>query len=312
MKKIVIIISILIVSLAVFTGCSIISPFEAASDGADIALPLASAAPEAEHFSLPPGFTTVEIDVTSSVKDYTFGVIGCYMFNTQSAAFDFRVYQSELDYYTHYLQAAGYEFDGFNGWTWVSEGQYYAASFVSLNDVTLRCIHTPITYTVTFVDGISGDTIQTMTASYGSSVTAPSARDYSADGLVFTGWQGGDFESVTRNATLYSAYAPARYINVTLPDGSTTRLIVAEGTTLSDVSAPEFEGKSFHEWQTLDGDTIDAENTVIRFDTSVVAVYSGFDLPSWASTLLIVVGSLAAAAIVIWISVKLFRRKVRA
>lgn len=311
MKKIVIIISILIVSLAVFTGCSIISPLEA-SDSAMSAPSLASAAPAAEHFELPPGFTTTEIEVSSAVKDYTFGVVGCYMFNTQSAAFDFRVYQSELDYYTHYLQAAGYEFDGFNGWTWVSEGQYYAASFVSLNDVTLRCIHTPITYTVTFVDGISGDTIQTMTASYGSSVTAPSARDYSADGLVFAGWEGGDFESVTRNATLYSTYAPARYITVTLPDGSTTRLIVAEGTTLAAVSAPEFEGKSFKEWQTLDGDTIDAENTVIRFDTSVVAVYSGFELPQWASTMLIVVGSLAAAAIVIWISVKLFRRKVRA
>lgn len=311
MKKIVIIISILIVSLAVFSGCSIISPLEA-SGSAMSAPSLASAAPEAEHFSLPPGFTTVEIDVTSSVKDYTFGVIGCYMFNTQSAAFDFRVYQSELDYYTHYLQAAGYEFDGFNGWTWVSEGQYYAASFVSLNDVTLRCIHTPITYTVTFVDGISGDTIQTMTASFGSSVTAPSARDYSADGLVFTGWEGGDFESVTRNATLYSTYAPARYINVTLPDGSTTRLIVAEGTSLADVSAPEFDGKTFKHWETPNGDTIDAANTVIQFDTSVVAVYSGFALPAWASTLLIVVGSLAAAAVVIWISVKLLRRKVRA
>lgn len=311
MKKIVIIISILIVSLAVFSGCSIISPLEA-SGSAMSAPSLASAAPEAEHFSLPPGFTTVEIEVTSSVKDYTFGVIGCYMFNTETASFEFRVYQSELDYYTHYLQAAGYSFDGFNGWTFVPEGQYYTASFVSLNDVELQCIHTPLTYSVTFVDGISGDTIQTMTASYGSSVTAPSARDYSADGLVFTGWEGGDFESVTRNATLYSTYAPARYITVTLPDGSTTRLIVAEGTSLVDVSAPEFDGKTFKHWETPNGDTIDAANTVIQFDTSVVAVYSGFALPAWASTLLIVVGSLAAAAIVIWISVKLFRRKVRA
>lgn len=309
-RSILFIITLLIVTAA-FSGCSMItSPLE--SSGSADALSLAPVAPEATHFSLPPGFTTAEIEVSSAAKDYTFGVIGCYMFNTETASFEFRVYQSELDYYTHYLQAAGYSFDGFNGWEWVSEGQYYAASFVSLNDVTLRCIHTPITYTVTFVDGISGDTIQTMTASYGSSVTAPSARDYSAEGLVFTGWQGGSFESVTRNATLYSTYAPARYITVTLPDGSTTRLIVAEGTTLSDVSAPEFDGKTFKHWETPSGDTIDAANTVIQFDTSVVAVYSGFELPAWASTLLIVVGSLAAAAIVIWISVKLFRRKVRA
>ena len=309
-RSILFIITLLIVTAA-FAGCSMItSPLE--SSGSADALSLAPVAPEATHFSLPPGFTTAEIEVSSAAKDYTFGVIGCYMFNTETASFEFRVYQSELDYYTHYLQSAGYNFDGFNGWEWVSEGQYYAASFVSLNDVTLRCIHTPITYTVTFVDGISGDTIQTMTASYGSSVTAPSARDYSAEGLVFTGWQGGSFESVTRNATLYSTYAPARYITVTLPDGSTTRLIVAEGTTLSDVSAPEFDGKTFKHWETPSGDTIDAANTVIQFDTSVVAVYSGLDLPAWASTLLIVVGSLAAAAIVIWISVKLFRRKLRA
>lgn len=309
-RSILFIITLLIVTAA-FSGCSMItSPLE--SSGSADALSLAPVAPEATHFSLPPGFTTAEIEVSSAAKDYTFGVIGCYMFNTETASFEFRVYQSELDYYTHYLQAAGYSFDGFNGWTFVPEGQYYTASFVSLNDVALQCIHTPLTYSVTFVDGISGDTIQTMTASYGSSVTAPSARDYSSEGLVFTGWQGGSFDSVTRNATLYSTYAPARYITVTLPDGSTTRLIVAEGTTLSDVSAPEFDGKTFKHWETPSGDTIDAANTVIQFDTSVVAVYSGFELPAWASTLLIVVGSLAAAAIVIWISVKLFRRKVRA
>lgn len=309
-RSILFIITLLIVTAA-FAGCSMItSPLE--SSGSADALSLAPVAPEATHFSLPPGFTTAEIEVSSAAKDYTFGVIGCYMFDTETASFEFRVYQSELDYYTHYLQAAGYSFDGFNGWTFVPEGQYYTASFVSLNDVALQCIHTPLTYSVTFVDGISGDTIQTMTASYGSSVTAPSARDYSSEGLVFTGWEGGSFDSVTRNATLYSTYAPARYITVTLPDGSTTRLIVAEGTTLSDVSAPEFDGKTFKHWETPSGDTIDAANTVIQFDTSVVAVYSGFELPAWASTLLIVVGSLAAAAIVIWISFKLFRRKVRA
>lgn len=309
MKRIFLLIMIALIAVCAFGACTTDQNVDFGVSGGDLAL---AAAPEAEHFSLPPGFTTVEIEVTSSVKDYTFGVIGCYMFNTETASFEFRVYQSELDNYTHYLQSAGYNFDGFNGWEWVSEGQYYAASFVSLNDVTLRCIHTPITYTVTFVDGISGDTIQTMTASYGSSVTAPSARDYSAYGLVFTGWQGGSFDSVTRNATLYSTYAPARYITVKLPDDTTVRLAVAEGTVLEDVSAPDFEGKTFKEWQTLDGDTIDAANTVILFDATYAAEYSGFELPQWASTLLIVVGSLAAAAIVIWISVKLFRRKVRA
>ena len=307
-RSILFIITLLIVTAA-FAGCSMITPLE--SGGSADALSLAPVAPEATHFSLPPGFTTAEIEVSSAAKDYTFGVIGCYMFNTETASFEFRVYQSELDYYTHYLQAAGYSFDGFNGWTFVPEGQYYTASFVSLNDVALQCIHTPLTYSVTFVDGISGDTIQTMTASYGSSVTAPSARDYSAEGLVFTGWQGGSFESVTRNATLYSTYAPARYITVKLPDDTTMRIAVAEGTVLEDVSAPDFEGKTFKEWKTIDGDTIDAANTVIFFDATYAAEYSSFELPQWASTLLIVLCSLAGAAIIITIAVKIFRKKVR-
>ena len=310
MRRSILFIITLIIVTSAFAGCSMItSPLE--SSGSADALSLSPVAPEATHFSLPPGFTTAEIEVRSAAKDYTFGVIGCYMFNTETASFEFRVYQSELDYYTHYLQAAGYSFDGFNGWTFVPEGQYYTASFVSLNDVELQCIHTPLTYSVTFVDGISGDTIQTMTASYGSSVTAPSARDYSSEGLVFTGWQGGSFESVTRNATLYSTYAPARYITVKLPDDTTVRLAVAEGTVLADVSAPDFDGKAFKEWQTLDGDTIDAANTVILFDATYSAEYSGFELPQWASTLLIVLGSLAGAATIITIAVKIFRKKVR-
>ena len=310
MRRSFLLILTLLIVTAAFAGCSMItSPLE--SSGSADALSLAPVAPEATHFSLPPGFTTAEIEVRSAAKDYTFGVIGCYMFNTETASFEFRVYQSELDYYTHYLQAAGYSFDGFNGWTFVPEGQYYTASFVSLNDVELQCIHTPLTYSVIFVDGISGDTIQTMTASYGSSVTAPSARDYSSEGLVFTGWQGGSFESVTRNATLYSTYAPARYITVKLPDDTTVRLTVAEGTVLADVSAPDFDGKAFKEWQTLDGDTIDAANTVILFDATYSAEYSGFELPQWASTLLIVLCSLAGAAIIITIAVKIFRKKVR-
>lgn len=308
MKRIFLLIMIALIAVCAFGACTTDQNVDFGVSGGDLAL---AAAPEAEHFSLPPGFTTTEIEVSSAAKDYTFGVIGCYMFDTETASFEFRVYQSELDYYTHYLQAAGYSFDGFNGWTFVPEGQYYTASFVSLNDVALQCIHTPLTYSVTFVDGISGDTIQTMTASYGSSVTAPSARDYSAEGLVFTGWQGGSFESVTRNATLYSTYAPARYITVKLPDDTTVRLAVAEGTVLADVSAPDFEGKTFKEWQTLDGDTIDAANTVILFDTTYAAEYSGFELPQWASTLLIVLCSLAGAAIIITIAVKIFRKKVR-
>ena len=314
MKKIVLTISLAIVVcliLSTFVCCSYNTSEGACAvvvDAGALALPL-SPAPTPEHFSLPAGFTAAELEVKFSVKDYSFSVIGCYMFDTEIAQFVFRVYQSELDYYKHYLQVSGYTFDGFSGWELAPQGLYYTANFVSLNDVSLDCIHTPLTYTVQFVDGINGDVIQTLTASYGSTVTAPTPRDYASDGLVFVGWSGGDYDTVTRNTTLYSVYAPARYVDVTLPDGSVVRLTVAEGSKLSDVPAPEYNGKPLKYFETSAGDRID-ENTIINFDMSVVAVYSGFELPSWIKTALIVAAAIAVSAFLIWIAILIYRKKI--
>lgn len=314
MKKIVLTISLAIVVcliLSTFVCCSYNTSEGACAvvvDAGALALPL-SPAPTPEHFSLPAGFTAAEIEVKFSVKDYSFSVIGCYMFDTEIARFVFRVYQSELDYYKHYLQVSGYTFDGFSGWELAPQGLYYTANFVSLNDVSLDCIHTPLTYTVQFVDGMSGDVIQTLTASYGSTVTAPTPRDYATDGLVFVGWDGGNYETVTRNTTLYSVYAPARYVDVTLPDGSVVRLTVAEGTKLCDVPAPEYNGKPLKYFETSAGDRVD-ENTIVNFDMSVVAVYSSFELPSWVTNVLIILAAVFAASLIIWVTVLIFKKKV--
>lgn len=315
MKKLILTVSLAIVVcliLSTFACCSYNTSVSGTSvgveDGAALALPL-SPAPTPEHFSLPAGFTAAEIEVKFSVKDYSFSVIGCYMFDTEIARFVFRVYQSELDYYKHYLQVSGYTFDGFSGWELAPQGLYYTANFVSLNDVSLDCIHTPLTYTVQFVDGINGDVIQTLTASYGSTVTAPTPRDYSSDGLAFVGWDGGDYETVTRNTTLYSVYAPARYVDVTLPDGSVVRLTVAEGTKLCDVPAPDYNGKPLKYFETSAGDRID-ENVIVNFDMSVVAVYSGFELPSWVKNVLIIFAAVFAALLIISFAVLIFKKKV--
>ena len=315
MKKFIMTVSLAIVvclALTTFVCCSYNTSVSGTSagveNGAALALPL-SPAPTPEHFSLPSGFTATEIEVKFSVKDYSFDVIGCYMFDTETARFVFRVYQSELDYYKHYLQVTGYTFDGFSGWELAPQGLYYTANFVSLNEVSLDCIHTPLTYTVQFVDGIGGDIIQTLTASYGSTVTAPTPRDYASDGLVFVGWDGGNYEIVTRNTTLYSVYAPARYVDVTLPDGSVVRLTIAEGTKLFDVPAPDYNGKTFKYFETVSGDRI-GENTIVNFDMSVVAVYSGFNLPSWAKNILIILAAILAASLIICVTVLIFKKKV--
>ena len=157
---------------------------------------------------------------------------------------------------------------------------------------------------------MTNEVIQTLTASYGSEVKAPNAPDYSEDGLIFVGWEGGDFANVNRNATIYSVYAPARYITCIMPDGSEQQIVVAEGSSLADAIAPTYENNEFSHWRNEDGEKIDAAAVTVERDMTLEAVYSSV-IPEWAETLLIVLGSLIGAALIITIVVHIVKRKVR-
>ena len=272
---------------------------------------IAAAAIESpDNFALPANYTTVELEVENNLNDFTFTLEGCYAFDISSAQFNFRVYQSEISHYMHYLQIDGYVFDGFTGWTKVSDGSYYEANFPSLNSASLDAFYTPKTFTVLFVDGITNETIQSLTASYGSEVKTPNPVDYSADGLVFTGWEGGDYTNVVRNATVYSVYAPARYITCIMPDDSEQQIAVALGSCLADAQAPEFEDKEFKYWKNEDGEKIEAAEITVDYDMTLEAVYAT-GMPQWAKTLLIVLGSLIGAGLIITVVVFVIKRKVR-
>ena len=266
-----------------------------------------SYAPEAEHFALPAGWSTCPIRVRNNLNDFEFDVVGCYQFNRSKAQFDFRVYKSELEYYIHYLQLEGYTFEGFNGWQLAREQLYYERSIASFNSVELVCSHSPITYEIVFKDGITGATIQSLTASYGSAVKAPSATDYANRGLIFTGWDGGDYDVVTRNATLYSTYAPARYITVIMPDKSTQIIAVADGSKLGNITPPTYN-KAFKHWTDEEGDKLSAD-TVINYDITLHAVYKGGGIPRWLTITLILLGVLVGVTLTIFITVKIFKRR---
>ncbi len=310
MRKLIIMLAVVVIAV-----CAVVCAFVYAQNNGydnpfDVFKSTAAAesvyAPEAEHFALPAGWSTWQINVRNNLNDFEFDIVGCYQFNRSKAQFDFRVYKSELEYYIHYLQVEGYTFEGFNGWQLAREQLYYERGFASINAVELVCTHSPITYEIVFKDGITGAIIQSLTASYGSAVKAPSATDYADRGLIFTGWDGGDYDVVTRNTTLYSTYAPARYITVIMPDKSTQLIAVADGTPLSDVTAPD-TGKAFKHWTDKDGDKLSAD-TVINYDVTLHAIYKGGGIPSWLTTTLIILGVLVGVALIIFITVKIFKR----
>ena len=96
----------------------------------------------------------------------------------------------------------GYVFDGF-----YYDNDFTQPANVKTDDfretVTLYAKFTPETYTVTFKDN-NGNTVQTTTADYASSVTPPEMSDIGD--LVFLGWDGGDYEFVSEDLTLTAIY----------------------------------------------------------------------------------------------------------
>lgn len=85
----------------------------------------------------------------------------------------------------------------FSGWTpeiqTVTGNAEYTAVFSAV----------PKTFTVTFVDGITGVTIATVTVEYGKDATPPEAPEHG--GYIFIGWDG-SFKNVTEDVTVTAQY----------------------------------------------------------------------------------------------------------
>lgn len=247
-----------------------------------------------------------DVDVVNTINDFTFTVKGYYQFDRVNSRFECRVYAEEISAHLHYLQIDGYDFESFAGWKLSADGLYYAQNFAVIDGVKMVANYTAKAFTITFIDGRSGAQIGSYTASYGGAVKPPAPADYLADGYVFVEWTGGDYNNITRDTTLYASYAPARYITAIMPDGSKKTVAVALGSKLEDAPAPEIEDMTFKEWRHEDGSAL-AAGELATLDVKLRAEYDRQIMPQWLITTLIVIGSIAAAALILFIAFKIFR-----
>ena len=149
----------------------------------------------------------------------------------------------------------------------------------SYKNITVTCeAVTPATYLVTFVDGLTGETIATDAVEEGKAATAPEAPAH--EGYTFKGWDK-DFSNLTADLTVTAQYEkneeppkPAEY-TVTFVDGLTGETIsavkVEEGKAATAPEAPTHEGYTFKGW--------DKDFSNVTADLTVTAQYEKNEEP---------------------------------
>ena len=131
---------------------------------------------------------------------------------------------------------------------------------------SLEVVHTPVKYTVTFVDW-NGTVLKTASVEKGSAAEAPA--DPTRDGYTFAGWDKA-FDNITGDLTVTATYtlAPRLDCMVRFVDWDGTVIsqgLVTYGEDATAPEAPEREGYIFTGW--------DKEFTNIQGDTTVTAQY---------------------------------------
>ena len=120
-------------------------------------------------------------------------------------------------------------------------------------------------YTVTFVDGLTGETINTQIVVAGEDAVAPEAPVH--EGYTFVEWDT-DFTNVQSDLTVTAVYAINEY-TVTFVDGLTGETIdtqtVEHGADAVEPAVPEHVGYHFVEW--------DVDFTNVTSDLTVTALY---------------------------------------
>lgn len=126
----------------------------------------------------------------------------------------------------------------------------------------------PVYYTVTFVDGLTGETIATEQVEAGQSATPPAVPVH--EGYTFTGWSG-DYTNVTGNVTVTAQYQINTYtltINYVDADGNNMAAPTVITNTYGynyNVSSPVIPGYTA---------SIPVVSGVLTSDTTVTVVYN--------------------------------------
>lgn len=249
----------------------------------------------------------LNIVCTNAINDYSFSYNGYSRFSTYTGQYEVRIYNEELSAKAHYLFIEGYEFTQFNEWQ--ATDSYISKKFNTKKSASIIANYVVKNVNLTFIDSITNEVLADFSISYGGSIVPPAPNDYSEQGLIFDKWDGGAFENATRTATIYTVYAPARYVNIIMPDESEVKIAVPKGTTLDEMSKPEFNNKIFKKFRNADGEDL-KENTIIDYDMTVYAIYGSKPLPKWAWAVIAGVCVAVLCAIVIPVIVRKIKSKI--
>lgn len=267
-------------------------------------LPFATASAEQVNLD---EWEVLEVLCTNSINDFSFTYKGYSRFSTYTGQYEVRIYNEELEGKAHYLYIDGYDFANFADWT-TTDG-YIMRRVNTKKSAVINAQYTVRNVDLKFIDSITNEELASFSISYGGSIVPPAPNDYTAQGLIFSHWDGGSYENATRTATLYTVYAPARYVTVIMPDETAVKLAVAKGSTLNEMTMPEYGNKVFKKFKDENGTTVDG-NIAIDYDITLYATYGSKPMPKWAWAIIAGVGVAVLCAIIIPFIVRKIKSRV--
>ena len=137
----------------------------------------------------------------------------------------------------------------FAGWSLEEEGEVTSLATAVSEDMTYYAVFTPeskeTVYTVTFVDGVTGEAIDVQRVPLGGDAALPQAPVH--EGFTFTGWEG-DHTDIDRRTDIVAQYSRNSYtLTLGALGGTSTQEVLFEGALAPE--APEVpQGLLFEGW----------------------------------------------------------------
>lgn len=152
----------------------------------------------------------------------------------------------------------------FAGWSLTENGNIVEAGGKLTGNVTYYAVFNATNkedlipkYTVIFVDGLTGETIDTVSVKKGESAKAPKAPVH--EGYTFTGWDK-DFDNISSRTEVVAEYERNEYTFTIVNLGATVSEKVLYGDAISPGAASKVYGLTFDGW-------FADENYTVSFDT---------------------------------------------